>query len=67
MHTRLLEIMNYKTGGRQTEFAAMLGWVPQYFAKLLKVEDFGLQPVLTIVTKFSEINARWLDRQRIYD
>jgi hypothetical protein len=45
----------------------MLGWVPQYFAKLLKVEDFGLQPVLAIVAKFSEINARWLDRQRIYD
>jgi transcriptional regulator with XRE-family HTH domain len=60
MHTRLLEIMKYKTGGRQTELAELLGWKPQYLAKLLKGENFGLQPVLAIVTKFTEINARWL-------
>jgi hypothetical protein len=60
MHTRLLEIMNYKTGGRQTEFADFLGWKPQYLAKLLKGENFGLQPVLSVVARLPEINARWL-------
>ena len=60
MYTRLLEIMKYKTGGRQTELAELLGWKPQYLAKLLKGENFGLQPVLAIVTQFPEINARWL-------
>jgi len=59
MHTRLLEIIQYKTGGKQTEFAAKLGWSPQYMAKLLRGENFGIQPVLTIITAFSEINARW--------
>jgi hypothetical protein len=60
MHARLHEIIQYKTGGRQVEFAAMLGWSPQYVAKLLRGENFGLQPVLAIVTSFPEINARWL-------
>ena len=60
MNARLLEIIQYKTGGKQTELAAMLGWSPQYVAKLLRGENFGLQPVLTIVTAFPEINARWL-------
>jgi hypothetical protein len=52
--------MNYKTGGKQTEFSALLGWAPQYLAKLLKGDNFGLQPVLAVVTKMPEINARWL-------
>ncbi|MCL1933287.1 MAG: hypothetical protein FWF53_05715 [Candidatus Azobacteroides sp.] len=60
MHTRLLEIIRYKTGGRQTEFAALVGWSPQYIAKLLRGENFGLQPALTLILKFPEINARWL-------
>lgn len=37
----------------------MLGWTPQYLAKLLKGENFGLQPVLAVVSKLPEINARW--------
>lgn len=59
MNNRLLEIIKYKTGGRQTEFAAMLGWTPQYLAKLLKGENFGITPVMAILSKFREINARW--------
>lgn len=42
MNTRLLEIIKYKTGGRQREFADLLGWTPQYLAKLLKGENFGI-------------------------
>lgn len=60
MNNRLQEIIRYKTGGRQTEFAALCGWTPQYLAKLLRGENFGLQPVLTIISILPEINARWL-------
>lgn len=52
--------MNYKTGGRQIPFADLLGWSPQYLGKLLKGENFGLSPVLTLLSAFPEINARWL-------
>lgn len=60
MNNRLLDIIRYKTGGRQTEFAALLGWTPQYLAKLLRGENFGLTPVVALIETFPEINARWL-------
>lgn len=60
MNTRLLDIIKYKTGGRQKAFAEFLGWTPQYLAKLLRGDNFGLQPVLTLLEKLPEINARWL-------
>lgn len=59
MNNRLQEIIKYKTGGRQTAFANMLGWTPQYLAKLLKGDNFGLQPILTLLEALPEINARW--------
>lgn len=59
MNNRLQEIIKYKTGGRQTAFANLLGWTPQYLAKLLKGDNFGLQPILTILEALPEINARW--------
>lgn len=60
MNGRLAEIIKYKTGGRQTDFASLMGWTPQYLTKLLKGIDFGIRPVLTIVSTLPEINARWL-------
>lgn len=60
MNNRLLEIIKYKTGGRQTEFAALLGWTPQYLAKLLRGENFGIKPVVTLLEKLPEISGRWL-------
>lgn len=60
MNNRLLDIIKYKTGGRQKAFAELLGWTPQYLAKLLRGDNFGLQPVLTLLEKLPEINARWL-------
>ena len=60
MNNRLQEIIRYKTGGRQREFAALCGWTPQYLAKLLKGVNFGISPVLTILEVLPEINARWL-------
>lgn len=59
MNDRLLDIIKYKTGGRQKHFAELLGWTPQYLAKLLRGDNFGLQPVLTILEKMPEIDARW--------
>ena len=60
MNNKLQEIIRYKTGGRQTEFASLCGWTPQYLAKLLRGENFGIRPILTLLEKLPEINARWL-------
>lgn len=60
MNNRLLDLIKYKTGGRQNKLAELLGWTPQYLAKLLRGDNFGLQPVLTLLEKLPEINARWL-------
>lgn len=60
MNNRLLDLIKYKTGGRQNKFADLVGWTPQYLGKLLRGENFGLQPVLTLLQKLPEVNARWL-------
>lgn len=60
MKDRLRDIIKYKTGGRQNEFAALLGWTPTYLAKLIRGENFGLTPVVTLLEAFPEISARWL-------
>lgn len=60
MNNRLKEFIQYKTGGRQTEFCALVGWTPPYLAKLLKGVNFGLSPVVTLLSVFPELDARWL-------
>lgn len=60
MNRRLYDIVQYKTGGRQSEFAALMDWTPQYLTKLLKGSNFGIAPIITILKKFKEIDARWL-------
>lgn len=55
-----MDVIRYKTGGRQKPFAEFMGWTPPYLAKLLRGENFGLQPVLSLLEKLPEINARWL-------
>lgn len=59
MNTRLREIIAYKTGGRQNEFCALLGWKSPYLSKLLRGEDFGITPIMSILSAFPEIDARW--------
>ena len=59
MNSRLLEIVKYKTGGKQAEFSRLLGWTPQYLAKLLGGGNFGLPPVLTLLESFPEVDALW--------
>lgn len=60
MNTRLLKIIDYKTGGHQKDFAHLIGWSTTYLSKLIHGGSFGLQPIQTILTKFPEIDARWL-------
>lgn len=60
MNERLLQFIQYKTGGHQAEFALFLGWRPQYLTKLINGENFGLTPILKLLETFPELNARWL-------
>lgn len=60
MNDRLQAFIQYKTGGRQTDFANLVGWSPQYLGKLLRGGNFGLQPVLRLLTVFPDLSARWL-------
>jgi hypothetical protein len=60
MHNRLIEIIKYRTGGKQTTFASLMGWSPQYLSKLVRGKDFGIAPVIALLKKLPEINARWL-------
>lgn len=61
MNHRLRKIIDFKTGGNQAEFAALMGWKPQYLFRLLKGESgIGIRPVVALLEKFPELNARWL-------
>lgn len=60
MNERLAQFIEYKTGGNQKEFAALLGWSPQYLHKMLKGDSMGIQPVISLLQAFPELNARWL-------
>lgn len=60
MNTRLSEIIKYRTGGKQTQFAQLMGWSPQYLSKLVRGVDFGLAPVISLLQRLPEIDARWL-------
>ena len=60
MNSRLLEFIQYKTGGKQAEFADIMGWSPQYLHKLLKEGGIGIRPIISLLEKFPELDARWL-------
>lgn len=61
MHKRLLEIIQYSTGGKQADFAEIMGWSPQYLNRLTKGESgIGIRPIIALLEKFPELNARWL-------
>lgn len=60
MNNRLKQIIDYKTNGKRKEFAELVGWKPQYLGKLIAGVDFGLKPVIALLSALPEINARWL-------
>ena len=60
MKERLLQLIAFKTNGNKTEFATLMGWSPQYLQNLLAGRSLGLTPILTILDRCRDINARWL-------
>lgn len=60
MNTRLSQFIDYATGGNRAEFARRMGWSPQYVNGLLKGGSFGIDPVVAILDKFPELDARWM-------
>ena len=60
MNSRINEIIDYKTDGNRTDFAALMGWSRPYLSKLLRGESIGIVPVRSILATFPDIDARWL-------
>lgn len=60
MNSRINKIIDYKTDGNRTDFAAIMGWSRQYLSKLLRGESIGIAPVRSILATFPDIDARWL-------
>lgn len=60
MNNRLKAIIQYRTTGKQSEFAELMGWSSQYLYKLLKDGNVGIRPIIAILQNIPEINARWL-------
>ena len=60
MNTRLSQFIDYATGGNRAEFARIVGWSPQYLNTMLKGKRIGLNPIVTLLDKFPELNARWI-------
>lgn len=58
MNERLLQFIQYKTGGKQADFAELMGWSPQYLHKMLKEGGIGIRPIVALLEKFPELNAR---------
>ena len=48
IENRLLELIKYKTRGRQTDFAEIMGWSPQYLNRLVKGESGFIEPPITL-------------------
>lgn len=57
---RLNQFIEYKTKGSQVAFAELMGWQPQYLNKLLRGGSFGFNPIVSLLRKFPELDARWL-------
>ena len=60
MNTRLAELIQYTTNGKQVDFAEMMDWTPQYLYKLLKEGGIGIKTIVALLEKFPNLNARWL-------
>lgn len=59
MNQRLLLFIKYACG-RQSVFADVMGWDRQYLSKLTRGIGLGITPVVAILQKFPELDARWL-------
>lgn len=60
MTSRLTTFIDYATNGNKAEFARSVGWTPQYLSNLLRERSMGINPVVTILERYPELNARWI-------
>ncbi len=60
MKDRLHKFIGYVTGGKMSEFADLMGWSPQYLHRLTSSGSIGLRPIIALLEKFPNLNARWL-------
>ena len=58
MNERLLQFIQYKTRGKQAEFASLMGWSPQYLHKMLKEGGIGIRPIVALLEKCSELEGK---------
>lgn len=60
--SRILYLVNVKAAGNKSQFARLVGWPPQYMARVTK--NVGATVGLAIVTKiletFPDVDGRWL-------
>lgn len=57
---RLAYVVREKSATKK-EFATLMGWSQSYLSKLTSPEyGIGLSPIVEILEKFRDINARWL-------
>lgn len=59
MNTRIKQIVEY-SGLSQSQFAAAMGWKPQYLTSIIQGKGLGLKPISSLLQRFEEISARWL-------
>lgn len=56
-----IKMVIHQKAKNQKEFAEMLGWTPSYLSKLISAQQgIGLTPIMQILEKFEDIDARWL-------
>ena len=60
MTTRLTIFIDYATNGNKAEFARSVGWTPQYLSNLLRERSMGINPVVAVLERYPELNARWI-------
>lgn len=55
-----IKIIIQQKAKNQKEFAEMMGWSQTYVSKISTQQKPGLTPIMQILEKFKDIDARWL-------
>lgn len=59
--SKRIELIARIKASKKKEFAKIMGWNPNYLSKLTSgTQGIGLTPVMQILDKFKDIDARWL-------
>lgn len=61
LQSRIQHLVNIKAAGNKSRFARMVGWQPQYMARVTAVDGpVGLAIVTKILEAFPDVDGRWL-------